>query len=165
MASTGPIRVAQSADAAAIKQLAVAAGLFTGEEVDFLDDPLAGFFAGSLEGHRWIVQEPAESDRLVAAAYYAPEPFADRMFNLYFIAVDPGIQGGGVGRNLLQHIEDELVELGDEHARTLIVETSSTDQYERTREFYRRAGFVEEARIRQFYGPEDDKVVFWKSLV
>lgn len=30
---------------------------------------------------------------------------------------------------------------------------------------YEDQGYDEEARIRQFYGPEDDKVVFWKSLV
>ena len=38
------------------------------------------------------------------------------------------------------------------------------DQYAQTREFYLKRGFVEEARIRQFYGPDDDKIVFWKSL-
>ena len=53
---------------------------------------------------------------------------------------------------------------GDEVARTLIVETSSLDDYDQARTFYNRRGFVEEARIRDFYGPGDDKVVFWKSL-
>jgi len=46
----------------------------------------------------------------------------------------------------------------------LIVETSSTDQYARTRAFYRQHHYDEEARIRDFYGPEDHKIVFWKSL-
>ncbi len=46
----------------------------------------------------------------------------------------------------------------------LIVETSSLDRFERTRRFYRDRGFVEEARIREFYGPGDDKIVFWKLL-
>jgi len=30
--------------------------------------------------------------------------------------------------------------------------------------FYRDHHYDEEARIRQFYGPADDKVVFWKLL-
>jgi hypothetical protein len=47
----------------------------------------------------------------------------------------------------------------------LIVETSSTDQYARTRDFYRQHDYDEEATIREFYGPDDHKVVFWKSLV
>lgn len=30
--------------------------------------------------------------------------------------------------------------------------------------FYTRRGFVEEARIRDFYGPGDHRVTFWKDL-
>lgn len=62
-------------------------------------------------------------------------------------------------------IEDELRSRGEDQARTLIVDTSSLGGYEQARSFYRRRGFVEEARIRDFYGPGDDKVTFWKSLV
>ena len=47
----------------------------------------------------------------------------------------------------------------------LIVETSSTDDYQAARRFYAREGFDQEARIREFYGPGDDKVMFWKSLL
>ena len=42
----------------------------------------------------------------------------------------------------------------------LLVETSSTDDYEAARRFYDRAGFDREARVREFYGPRDDKIVF-----
>lgn len=158
------IRDARREDGQAIKRIAVASGLFAEEEVGFLDEPLSGFFEGTLEGHRWLVAQ--DSGRgLVAGAYFAPEPFADRMWNLYFIAVDPGAQGRGVGGALLEHVETELRAAGEGRARTLVVETSSTDGFQPTRAFYLRHGFVEEARIRQFYGPEDHKVVFWKSLV
>ena len=34
-----------------------------------------------------------------------------------------------------------------------------------TRQFYRDLGFAEEARIREFYGPNDDKIVYWKSIL
>jgi ribosomal protein S18 acetylase RimI-like enzyme len=64
----------------------------------------------------------------------------------------------------MQAAEEQLRSSGEDVARVLIVETSSTDQYARTRTFYRKLGYDEEARIRQFYGPSDDKVVFWKSL-
>lgn len=61
--------------------------------------------------------------------------------------------------------ESMLTARGEGVARTLIVETSSTDQYADTRRFYAGLGYDEEARIRSFYGPDDDKIVFWKSLV
>jgi hypothetical protein len=48
--------------------------------------------------------------------------------------------------------------------RVLIIETSGVPSFEPTRAFYRNHGYAEEARIREFYGPGDDKVVFWKAL-
>ncbi len=163
MADQSIPRDATPADQGTIKQLAVASGLFSADEVEFLDAPLQGFFDGSLEGHRWLVLET--DGRLCAAAYLAPEPYSDRMWNLYFIAVEPPAQGGGSGTTMVAFIESQLRALGPELARTLIVETSSTDAFASTRAFYERRGFEEEARIRQFYGPDDHKVVFWKSLI
>lgn len=163
MKSQDPIRAAIKADATIIKSLAVESGLFSTEEVGFLDEPLEGFFNGHLADHQWLVYHGPDG-AVIAAAYVAPESFADRMWNLYFIAVSPTAQDTGAGTALISHIEQMLGDMGEAKARTLIVETSSTDQFERTRAFYTRRGFVEEARIRQFYGPEEDKVVFWKSL-
>lgn len=157
------IRPATSDDLGRIKQIAVAAKMFTTDEVEFFDEMIHGFVDASLEGHQWLTIESAEGD-VVAAAQFAPEPFADRMWNLYFIAVDPDHQGAGQGTALMDHVENDLRQRGDKEARTLIVETSSTDQYALTREFYAGLGYVEEARIRDFYGPDDNKVVFWKSM-
>ncbi len=83
------------------------------------------------------------------------------MWKLYFLGVQPGQQGRGIGRALVAHVEEELREQGE---RVLIIETSGVDDYEATRTFYRSRGYDEEARIREFYGPGDDKVVFWKAL-
>ncbi|MEM6295178.1 MAG: N-acetyltransferase [Myxococcota bacterium] len=157
------IRRPKPDDVDAIKRLAIAAKMFDEESVGFFDDILAGFFDGTAQGHAWLVV-PGFDGELLAGAYYAPEPFADRMWNLYFLAVDPKAQGQGLGQRLIEHVETTLRGHGEDVARTLIVETSSTDQYADTRAFYARRGFVEEARIRQYYGPEDDKVVFWKQL-
>lgn|GEM_PF-170521 len=158
-----PIPSAELSDAAAIKSIAVDAKMFTDEEVGFFDEMLAGFDDGSMEGHEWLVAEN-ERGAVVAAANYAPEPFAHRVWNIYFIAVSPAAQGQGLGSSLVRHIEEDLRSRGEEIARVLVVETSSTDQYSRTRDFYRGLDYAEEARIRQFYGPDDDKIVFWKLL-
>lgn len=158
------VRTAVGDDLATIKNIAVAAEMFSVEEVEFFDEMFAGWLDGSLEGHHWLVATD-DGGAVVAAANYAPEPFADRMWNLYFIAVEPRVQGQGIGAALMARAESDLTMMGDDVARVLVVETSSTDQYKLTRQFYAQLGYDEEARIRQFYGPEDDKVVFWKSLV
>ena len=157
------IRAATSDDLERIKEIAVAADMFSVDEVAFFDEMFAGAADGSLEGHAWIVSVD-EYDRAMAAAQFAPEPFADRLWNLYFLAADPAAQGQGRGSALIEFVEDELGSRGDDVARVLLVETSSTDQYASSRAFYAAQGFDEEARIREFYGPGDDKVIFWKAL-
>ena len=164
--TTFNIRRAQPGDVDEIKNLALVNNMFGPEEVGIFDEMLAGFFDGSLDGHQWIVaEEEASLSSISAAAYFAPEPFSDRMWNLYFIATDPEQQGSGLGTMLIEHVESELKGVGEDVARTLIVDTSSLNDYEQARTFYERRGFVEEARLRDFNGPGDDKVTFWKSLV
>ena len=157
------IRAAVRADIEAIKTIAVETDMFSPDDAGFVDGAVTGSLDGTLEDHRWLVSETA-GGTVIGAAYYAPEPFSDRMWNLYFIAVTPARQGGGVGAALINRVESELRQRGPGDAQVLIVETSSTDQYAMTREFYPKHGFVEEARIRRFYGPDDHKIVFWKLL-
>ena len=48
--------------------------------------------------------------------------------------------------------------------RVLLIETSGLGSFERTRDFYRTQGYDDEARIREFYGAGDDKIIFRKAL-
>lgn len=163
MAVAITIRPASAADRAAVVDLAVVNEMFAQDELgDFLA-AFDGALAGRIEGHQWFVA--VDDARPLAAAYVAPEPFADRVWNLHLLAVDPARHGTGLGTRLIAHVEQLLRDAGEEVARVLIVETSSTDQYAGTRTFYAARGFDEEARIRDYYGPGDGKVVFWKSLL
>jgi len=140
--------------------------MFEPEEMGDFDMMLAGFFDGSMEGHHWYVATlDDQPNEIAGAAYYAPEPFSDRMWNLYFIATSPSHHGSGAGTMLVERVESDLRDAGDSVARTLIVDTSSVGDYAEARSFYERRGFVEEARVRDFYGPDDHKVTFWKSLL
>jgi ribosomal protein S18 acetylase RimI-like enzyme len=62
---------------------------------------------------------------------------------------------------LLGHVEQALTARG---GRLLLVETSGLPSFERTRAFYRKCGYEEEARIRDFYAAGVDKVVYRKAL-
>lgn len=46
----------------------------------------------------------------------------------------------------------------------LQVETSGLESFEYVRGFYRKSGYDEEARIREFYKAGEDKIVFRKAL-
>ena len=98
---------------------------------------------------------------LVGFACFGPSMDTDRTYDLYWIAVDRAAQGTGCGTVLLSEVERSLEAL---HARMLVVETSSRSDYTATRSFYLRRGYVEAARVREFYAPEDDRIILTKRL-
>jgi ribosomal protein S18 acetylase RimI-like enzyme len=98
---------------------------------------------------------------LVGYACYGATPETDRTFDLYWIAVDPAVQGAGSGTLLLTEVEQQLQ---GQNARMLIVETSSRSAYAPTRRFYEKRGYAEAARVREFYAPGDDRIIFTKRF-
>ena len=98
---------------------------------------------------------------LVGYACWGPTPATDRTWDLYWIAVDPAVQGAGIGTILLEEVERRLV---GQRARMLIIETSSRSDYAATRGFYLRRGYTETARVPDFYAPGDDRIIFVKRL-
>jgi len=107
------------------------------------------------------VQSPVPSPLLAGFAIYGPTMGTDRTYDLYWIAVDRTAQGTGCGSVLLSEVERRLEAL---HARMLVIETSSRSDYAATRTFYLRRGYVEAARVREFYAPQDDRIILTKRL-
>ena len=101
------------------------------------------------------------SPYLVGFACYGPAMATDRTYDLYWIAVDRAAQGTGCGSVLLAEVESRLESL---HARMLVIETSSRSDYTATRGFYLKRGYVEAARVREFYAPKDDRIILTKRL-
>ncbi|WP_020569548.1 GNAT family N-acetyltransferase [Neolewinella persica] len=153
------ISTATVADKPSLLQVAESCGLFQPEELGELGGMIDAFLSGELEGHQWIALRAG--DQIKAAAYYAPETFADGVWNLYFIGVLADQQGKGHGSAILNYVEQELIGQGQ---RILIIETSGLEGFELTRKFYDQHGYAVEARIRDYYQEGDDKVVFWKKL-
>ena len=98
---------------------------------------------------------------LAGYACYGPTPATDRVWDLYWIAIDPAAQGTGGGTLLLTEVERRLT---DDDARMLVVETSSRSDYAATRAFYARRGYLEAARMRDFYAPADDRIIYVKRF-
>ena len=99
---------------------------------------------------------------LVGYACWGPTPATDRTWDLYWIAVDTALQGAGIGTILLDEIERRLT---GHQARMLIAETSSRADYAATRRFYARQGYAEAARVRDYYAPGDDRILFVKRFL
>jgi ribosomal protein S18 acetylase RimI-like enzyme len=153
------IRPVEPGDVPALKAVIDGTDLFPSA---LLDDMLAGFLAGQGGDELWLTANGAQDGAgPIAVAFAAPERMTSGTWNLYLIAVQPECQSRGVGAALVRHVEQALAARG---ARVLLVETSGLPVFARTRAFYRREGYAEEARIREFYAAGEDKIVFWKAI-
>ena len=150
------IRPTQADDIPALKIVVDETGLFPS---DMLQDMLAEFLSKTQSNEIWLTSEV--KGQAVGFCYAVPEKLTDGTWNMLAIAVLPTQQGGGLGSAIAKELEHSLRTLGQ---RILIADTSGTEQFAQTREFYRKCGYVEEARIRDFWADGDDKVTFRKGL-
>jgi D-alanine-D-alanine ligase len=151
---------ARPEDRETVGRLVRATGFFSEAEigiaVELVEERLA---KGDASGYCFLFAE--EGDRLLGYACFGPIRGTVRCFDLYWIVVDPGKQGRGIGRTLMTASEQLMDERG---ARLIYADTSSRPQYEPTRAFYLACGYRQEAVLADFYAPGDGKVIFVKSL-
>jgi ribosomal protein S18 acetylase RimI-like enzyme len=153
------IRLITSDDTDALIALANSIELFSPKELEELRQMLTDSLSKDSDNHPfWITDD---DHGLVGLAYCEPERMTNGTWNLQLIAVRPTHQRQGRGAKLLLFVEQTLADQG---ARVLLVETMGTPDFEHVRAFYRKNGYDEEARIREFYAEGADKIVFRKAL-
>lgn len=154
------IRPAIPDDTPALLSLTAGTGVFKPYEVEVLKEVLDDFHAGRMgEDHHAVVLE--RDRRVVGYAYYAPDGMAERAWYLYWIAVAKDAQNGGIGGELMRHVEEDVKR---RRGRIMFIETSSLPHSELTRRFYLRQGYAVTGVLRDFYSDGDDMVVFRKRL-
>jgi GNAT superfamily N-acetyltransferase len=102
-----------------------------------------------------------EDNQPAGYACFGPTPLTVGTFDLYWIAVDPAYAGRGIGTLLLQAAEQNV---RSRQGRMLLIETSSSQDYERTRHFYLKNGYVLVGTIQDFYRPGEDRVTYLKRF-
>lgn len=145
---------------------------FTAEEIKIADELLNSYFDHSSVSGYWTytamsrheqaqVGIPLETDKIAGYICYGPTPLTLGTFDVYWVAVDPALQGHGIGTELLNFAEDDI----SRHKGTLItIYTSSQEKYSPTRDFYLKRGYHEGARIHNYYRPGDDLVIYVKQI-
>ncbi|MFH1789255.1 MAG: KamA family radical SAM protein [Candidatus Altiarchaeota archaeon] len=102
-----------------------------------------------------------EEGKVAGFACYGKDSIADKLVEIYWIAVSPDYRRKGVGRLLISHIEDEARR---DKIRMIVTETESDRLYSNTRRFYEACGYAQKARIEDFYEEGDDKVIYAKRM-
>jgi GNAT superfamily N-acetyltransferase len=147
-------------DCAAVRAIVASTGFFNPAEVgiavELVEERLA---RGERSGYFFVFAE--REDEVPGYACYGPIDGTEGSFDLYWIAVDHGRRGHGLGRALMRATERLVRAAG---GRRIYAETSGRPQYEPTRRFYERLGFIAETRLRDFYAAGDDKVFYVKAL-
>jgi ribosomal protein S18 acetylase RimI-like enzyme len=147
-------------DRDAVQRIVAATGFFRPDEIDvaveLVDTRITN---GEASGYYFIFAETAGT--VVGYACYGPIACAVGSYDLYWIVVDPALQGMSIGRMLLAEVEHRIECLRGRH---IYIETSGRPQYAPTRKFYERCGYQLAAVLNDFYDRGDDKVIWRKEV-
>ena len=147
-------------DVDSIRSIVRSSGFFSTEEVEMAVELVQeNLSKGESSGYYFLFVEINE--RIVGYSCYGPIPCTKESYDLYWIALLDEFRGRGIGRDLLQRTEEKIGEMG---GRRIYVDTSSREQYEPTRSFYRAGGYEQEAVLKDFYSHGDDKVIYVKQV-
>ena len=153
------LRPLSAADRGRIEDITRAVGLFRDDEIPVA---LEVFDEAVREGgsQSYAALGADVDGRLVGWICWGPTPCTLGTYDLYWMAVDPALQGGGIGSALLGEMELRLAGL----ARLVIIETTGRPDYAATRAFYQARGYAPVSTIPDFYAPGDDQVVYVKKV-
>jgi D-alanine-D-alanine ligase len=147
-------------DREALLEITRSCGVFRPDEIEIAAEVLSEAARDGEKSHYHVLVAELEG-ATVGWSCHGQVPLTDATFDLYWIAVAPGVQVRGIGRTLLNEVE-RMVQ--SSRGRWLLAETSSTTAYEPTRKFYKRCGYCVLSEMADFYRAGDGKVTFGKRL-
>jgi ribosomal protein S18 acetylase RimI-like enzyme len=175
------VRPIEATDRGPLARLLRSITEFKPEEVEVAEELIASSIAdaslspelrtGSGAGYTCLVACD-EQDVVRGYICYGPTPMTASTFDLYWIAVDPTLQGRGIGRALYVAFAAEVAarfgarepNAASAEGAQIRIETSSQESYAKTGGFYERLGFSVDGRLRDFYAPGDDLLIFYRRL-
>lgn len=153
------IREIERKDVEPLRTILHATNVFRDEEIEVAVELMEATLGKSED----YIQKTIVDERNNVQGYYCvgPTPMTRSTFDLYWIAVNPDYHGKGIGFQLLTDCEQTVHSM---NGTLIVVETSSLPKYEGTRKFYRRNNYLEATRIRDYYAPGDDLMIYTKHL-
>ena len=155
------IRPITKQDRQSVLEVIHSTGMFTKEEEQVASEVIDVCLTKSGQQDYVVVVIENEQGAIAGYMCYGPTPMTEGVVDLYWMAVHPGKHRQGYGKALIQWLEKDVQE---QKGRLIVIETSSRDKYATTRNFYQRLGYLENARIRDFYRPGDDLLIYCKYL-
>jgi ribosomal protein S18 acetylase RimI-like enzyme len=105
--------------------------------------------------------QDAQPGQVVGYACWGPRDLSGNGYDLYWICADPEVHSKGVGRALMNAVEEEIRKL---NGVWLVIETSDTDHYAPARRLYERCGYTLAMYLADFYKDGDGLCTYTKRL-
>lgn len=135
--------------------------MFTEEEINVAIELIDEFLAKNEESGYELYAAVNDMDNPIGYICFGKRPLTQGTYDVYWIAVEPSLQGNGIGKGLMKFTEQKIKEKG---GNLILVETSSQDKYLKTRSFYKSCGYEEIACIKDFYKSGDNLIIFAKYI-
>jgi ribosomal protein S18 acetylase RimI-like enzyme len=153
------VRPLRAEDRREVRRILEENDMFTPAEIDCALEQVDIFVNQPQQRDYCLMVIENEQGEVAGFISFGPTPLTEGTYDLYWIAVAPRDQGKGYGQILIRWFEDKVRKEG---GRLILIETSSQPKYEATRNFYRKMGYKEVARIIDFYRPGDDRIIYAK---
>lgn len=143
---------ARAEDLPAIESILRRTGVFTEEEVVVAME-LAAEAVDPQPDTTYRMAVTRSDGRVSGYILWGLTWFTKWSYDLYWMAVDPDVQRAGLGTLLVREMERAMRAEG---GRIVRIETSSLPEYQKTRDFYRKIGYPETLRVKDFYWEGND---------
>jgi ribosomal protein S18 acetylase RimI-like enzyme len=144
-----------------IFKIVEATGFFSEVEIEISVELVRERLLYGVESGYFFIFAEDNDKKLLGYTCFGPVTGTRSSYDLYWIVVGNKYQGCGIGKLLDSKTADLVKKMG---GTRIYAETSSREQYEPTREFYRKAGYRETAYLEDFYAPGDGKIIFVKKV-
>jgi GNAT superfamily N-acetyltransferase len=136
------------------------AAVFNETEVDTVTELLEGYEEGpEISGYYFL--SCREASKVIGYACWGPRQLSGNGYDLYWICADPAVHSKGVGRALMNAVEEEIRK---RNGVWLVIETSDTDHYAPARRLYERCGYTLAMLLQDFYHDGDGLCTYTKRL-
>lgn len=135
-------------------------GVYRDIELDILEGVLEVWDKDHGKGYTMV--EVRDGERIAGFGLYSPVPQTEFSFELFWFIADRNLQKSGVGNQLMQLIEQEILKTSD--YAILRIETSAKKELSYQQRFYETSGFMLIGRIVDFYETGDDFLMYAKFL-
>jgi GNAT superfamily N-acetyltransferase len=146
-------------DRARIEAITKAAGVFDEEEIKTVLELFDTYIKTPSYGYSFLSAHG--NGKVVGYACWGLTALTQGAFDFYWLCTDPEVQKKGIGRALFEAVVAEVRKC---EGRLIVIWTSSTPLYAPAHALYARMGCELAGRIRDFYKPGDDLLVYVKYL-